>query len=151
MTTETLPLDLYKANVALQLSISRLLQQSGHEWLEAVQRTSSENLSETNAKIEGLLQAANWQSLVTLPGASLWRLIEQRTGDAQFVSQIALKNQAAFATGLQQALQQWQESIVAIMNSSSATQPHEVFRQWCAVWGDAASAAQNDATGKGGK
>ena len=149
MTTETLPMDLYKANVELQRNITQLLQQSGHEWLEAVQRTSSETLADTRAEIESLLQAANWQSLATLPGASLWRLLQQRTGDTQLASQVALKNQAAFTSGLQQALAQWQKSIASVVGSSSTAQPQEVFRQWRAAWDAVASAAQGGANGKG--
>ncbi len=32
-----LPIQLYKANAELQLQITRLLQESGHHWLEAMQ------------------------------------------------------------------------------------------------------------------
>ncbi len=102
MSTETLSLDLYKANVELQLRITRLLQESGHQWLEAVQRASAENIAETTAEIEGLMRAGNWQALVTLPSESFWRLFQKRTGDMQLVNQIALKNQTSFASGLQQ-------------------------------------------------
>ena len=36
MTTDALPLSLYKANIELQLRITRLLQDSGQQWLEVV-------------------------------------------------------------------------------------------------------------------
>lgn len=78
MSIEALPLNLYKANTELQLRLTRLLQESGHRWLEATQQASSENISETTAEIEGLLRSANWQSLTTLPAESFWRLFSSR-------------------------------------------------------------------------
>ncbi|HCE5828619.1 TPA: hypothetical protein NHK69_005145 [Pseudomonas aeruginosa] len=149
MSTETLSLDLYKANVELQLRLTRLLQESGHQWLEAVQRASAENIAETTAEIEGLLRTANWQSLATLPGESFWRLFQQRTGDAQLVNQIALKNQAVFTSGLQQALESWQKSVSSVVGGAGAAQPlQDIFKQWGAVWSDAVQPKQ-DKSAKG--
>ena len=81
MTDKTISLDLYKANAALQLRLTRLLQESGHHWLQSMQQTSAEGLAETSAKIEGLLQSASWQTLATLPTESFWRLL--RASDAK--------------------------------------------------------------------
>ena len=61
MSMETLPLDLYKANVELQLRITRLLQEGGHRWLESVQKSNLRSMEQTTAEIEGLLQTGNWQ------------------------------------------------------------------------------------------
>ncbi len=142
MTTETLSLDLYKANVELQLRITRLLQESGHQWLEAVQRASAENIAETTAEIEGLMRAGNWQALVTLPSESFWRLFQKRTGDMQLVNQIALKNQTSFASGLQQALQAWQKSVgETVGNLGNGLPVQDFFKQWTDSWTAAASMA----------
>lgn len=138
MHPETLSLDLYKANVELQLRITHLLQESGHQWLEIVQRSSADNIAETRAEIESLLRKADWQSLVTLPGESLWRVFQHRSGDAQQLNQIAVKNQAAFTSGLQQALENWQQSVAAVVGTSGAAQPmQDIFKLWGSNWAEA--------------
>jgi len=149
MITDTLPLNLYKANTELQLRITRLLQEAGHQWLESVQQASTESIAETTAEIEGLLRSANWQSLATFPSESFWRLFQHRTGDVQLVNQIAIKNQAAFTTGLQQALENWQKSVVATIGNADAAQPlQDIMKQWGAAW-KAAGGAKPDKTAKG--
>lgn len=149
MSTDTLPLNLYKANIELQLRISRLLQESGHQWLETVQSSSKENIAETTAEIEGLLRSSDWQSLATLPSESFWRLFQQRTGDVQLFNQIAIKNQAAFTSGLQQALENWQKAVVSTVGSANAAQPlQDIFKQWGATWASATGKTQ-DKAGKG--
>lgn len=62
-----LPIHLYKANAELQLQITRLLQESSHHWLEAMQQLSAGGVLETTSRIQGLQQAADWQALATLP------------------------------------------------------------------------------------
>jgi hypothetical protein len=62
-----LPIQLYKANAELQLQITRLLQESGHHWLEAMQQLSAGGVLETTSRIQNLQQAADWQALATLP------------------------------------------------------------------------------------
>lgn len=149
MNTETLSLDLYKANVELQLRITRMLQETGHQWLEAVQRGSADNIAETTAEIESLLRTGNWQALATLPGESLWRLFQQRTDSVQLINQLALKNQAAFTSGLQQALESWQKSVASMAGTSNVTQPlQDIFKQWGATWA-AAVQPKPEKTAKG--
>lgn len=135
MSNETLPLNLYKANIELQLRITRLLQEVGHHWLESTQRNSTESIAETNAKIEGLLRSSHWQSLATLPSESFFRVFEMRARDLQFTQQVAIRNQAIFTSGLQQALDSWQKSVAAAIGDSAATQPlQEVLQQWMKAW-----------------
>lgn len=138
MSTENLSLDLYKSNVELQLRLTRLMQESGHQWLEAVQRTSTENIAETTNEIESLMRTGNWQSLLTLPSESFWRLFQQRAGDVQLLNQIALKNQAAFTSGLQQALENWQKSVSSVVAGSANATPalQDIFKQWGATWAE---------------
>lgn len=139
MSIEALPLNLYKANTELQLRLTRLLQESGHRWLEATQQPSSENISETTAEIEGLLRSANWQSLTTLPAESFWRLFQSRITDTQTINQIAVKNQAAFTAGVQQALESWQKSVTEVVGATTSAQPFpDIFKQWGAIWQPAA-------------
>ncbi len=135
MGTESIPLGLFKANIELQLRITRLLQDSGQQWLESAQRAGADSIAETTSEIESLLRAGNWQSLATLPAESFWRLIQQRTGDAQAINQTVIKNQAQFTTGLQQALESWQRSVLGAIGEDSAAQPlQDLFKQWGQAW-----------------
>ena len=60
MTTETLPLNLLKANAELQLRLTRLLQESSHQWLDSVKEASSQGIAETSAAMcRAVPQASN--------------------------------------------------------------------------------------------
>lgn len=146
MSTEAISLNLYKANAELQLRITQLLQQSASQWLETLRRANAENIGELTTEIEGLQQTATWQSLATLPAESFWRLFRQRTGDAQFANQIAIRNQAEFTTGLQQAIGHWQKAVATAIGDASAAQPlQDILRQWPGGWITAAPSQHNDA------
>jgi len=149
MSTETLPLDLYKANVELQLRITRLLQEGAHRWLESIQKSSAEGVAETTAEIDGLLGSANWQSIATLPAETFWRAFQHRVNDGQAINQLAIKNQAAFTAGLQQALESWQKAMIGVLGGSQSTQPLlQAFGQWGSAWAQPAGAV-NGKTRKG--
>ncbi|KAF1697290.1 hypothetical protein CSC62_08805 [Pseudoxanthomonas jiangsuensis] len=149
MTTAALPLDLYKANIELQLRLTRLLQDSGRQWLDAIQHTTEEGIAETTAEIEGLLRTSNWQSLATLPNEAFWRLFQQRSGDVQLVNQIALKNQTSFTTGMQQALETWQKSVASAVGSAGNAQPlQDMLNQWGTAWANTVQPAPAKAAAK---
>lgn len=59
MSNETIPLNLFKANVELQLRLQRLMQENGQQWLENATRAGSESIAESGAEIESLLKAQN--------------------------------------------------------------------------------------------
>lgn len=135
MSIDTLALSLYKANIEFQLRIINLLQVSGHQWLASVQQTSAEYVSQTKAKIDSLVQSASWPELATLPSESFWRVFQQQSSDVQLANQLAVKNQAIFASGLQQALDSWQKSVVAVVGDSRSALPmQDVFNQWGEMW-----------------
>ncbi len=126
-----LPIHLYKANAELQLQITRLLQESSHHWLEAMQQLSAGGVLETTSRIQGIQQAADWQALAALPSEVFWRLCQGRMGDAQAVGQVAAKGQAAFANGLRQALRTWQESVSEAFGTNGDAAS---FTQFCQRW-----------------
>ncbi len=135
MTVDAVPLKLHKANLELQMQINRLLQEGSHRWLDVTSKASTEGIAEAQAEIEGLRKAENWQSLATLPGESFWRLLQQRVGDTQELTQVAIKNQAAFTSGLQEAIENWQKSISEAVGSVSSAQPiQDIFKQWASLW-----------------
>ncbi|THF63747.1 hypothetical protein E6C76_14260 [Pseudothauera nasutitermitis] len=132
MSTNT-PLDLFKANLELQLRVTRLLRESGQRWLEAASRTGTEDLAEAEAEIEDLLKTDNWQTLATLPTQVFWRQFQQRAEDSQSASRFAADNQQAFAEGLQHAVEDWQKSVTAVFGGGA--QPfQDLFKQWGAAW-----------------
>ncbi|MQT47886.1 hypothetical protein GHO40_14315 [Pseudomonas helleri] len=143
----TLPLTLFKANLELQLQINRLLQENGHQWLEAATRASSKAIAESGANIEDLLKAGNWQALATLPSEGFWRKFQQQVGDAQTSAQTAISAQTAFTTGLQQAIQVWQKTTLETVGSGTAASSpfDDLFKQWGAVWASATDSANQAA------
>ena len=139
MGTESIPLGLFKANIELQLRIARLVSESGHRWLQAVQQASAEGVSEASTEIEGLLRAGDWQALAMLPSQAFWRLFQDRVGDAKGASDIAIQNQEAFVIGLQQALESWQQAVAETVRTEGGTQLpplplQNLFQQWAMAW-----------------
>ncbi|KAB2758343.1 MULTISPECIES: phasin family protein [Brucella/Ochrobactrum group] len=149
MTVDTVPLKLHKANLELQIQINRLMQEGGKRWLEVASQASNEGITEALAEIEALRKAENWQTLATLPGESFWRVLQQRVGDTQELSQAAIKNQTAFASGLQEAIEGWQKAVSEAVGNVSSAQPiQDIFKQWTSVWSVPGAKAQ-EKTGKG--
>ena len=141
-----LPIHLYKANAELQLQITRLLQESSHHWLEAMQQLSAGGVLETTSRIQNLQQAADWQALATLPTEVFWRLSQGRMGDTQAVGQAAAKSQAVFADGLRQSLSAWQASVSEAFGASGDTASFaQLCQQWAQPWTAPSTAPQGKA------
>ena len=62
-----LPMQLWKANLDLQLRLGRLLQDSGREWMELGTRAAGEGAAELDAEFRKLLRGGDWQGLAALP------------------------------------------------------------------------------------
>ncbi len=153
MSIQATPLSLFKANAELQLRIAQLMRESGHRWLEAAQHSSATGISETTSELQSLLKAEDWQSLASLPVEAFMRRIEDRMSDARSASDIAIRNQQAFASGLQQALEAWQKAVADAMRADgSSNLPalplQDIFKQWLSVW---TPPGQDEAQAKGGK
>lgn len=141
-----LPIHLYKANAELQLQVTRLLQESSHHWLEAMQQLSADGVQETTSRIQGLQQAGDWQALATLPSDVFRHLCQGRMDNAQAVGQVAAKSQAAFANGLRQALATWQESVSEAFGSNTETPSFaQLYQQWAQPWTTPAAAPKGKA------
>ena len=67
MSNETIPLNLFKANLELQLRLQRLMQENGQQWLENATRAGSENIAESGTEIESLLKARTGRSWPRCP------------------------------------------------------------------------------------
>ena len=135
MSVDVVPLKLHKANLELQIQINRLLQEGGKRWVDVASQASAEGIAEVKAEIEGLRKAENWQSLATLPGESFWRQLQQRVGDTQELTQVAISNQAAFTSGLQEAIETWQKAVSETVGGVGSAQPmRDIFKQWANLW-----------------
>jgi post-segregation antitoxin (ccd killing protein) len=143
-----LPLNLHKANLELQLRLGRLLQENQRKWLELSSRAISEGIAESSAELEQVLKTQDWQALAALPGEAFWRQLQQRMGDSQALTQMAISAQTAFAAGLQEALQAWQkETAQALSGAGDFSNIQGIFndmlQQWNQFWPGAAGAGQN--------
>lgn len=135
MNTDAVPLKLYKANAELQIQIGRLLQEGGHRWLDVASQASDEAIAESKLEIENLRKAENWQNLATLPGETFWRALQQRAGDTQELTKIAIKNQTEFTNGLREAIEGWQRAVSEAVGGATSGQPiQDIFKQWGALF-----------------
>lgn len=147
-----LPIQLYKANAELQLQITRLLQESGHHWLDAMQQINTGRVLESGARIQALQQVADWQALATLPVEVFWRLCQGQVGDGREVGEAATKSQTAFAEGLRQALATWQESVAGAFGASGdSANAAQLYPQWTPPWAVPAHAPQAKVKKRGGQ
>lgn len=140
MNHETSSLGFFKANLALQWRLTRLLQENGQRWLENTVKAGKNGITESTTEIESLLKAENWQALATLPSQTFWRQFQQRIADTQVLNQLAIENQTAFTQGLQQAIQDWQKLNIESAGTLGTAQPLlDVFKQFGAQWAEAVS------------
>lgn len=138
-TPSDLPLNLYKANTEFQLRVGKLVMENWKKWLELSNRTVDDGIAESQAKVERLLKAQDWQALATLPGETFLRLLQQRMGDTTVTNQIAVQVQAHFAQGLQEAVLAWQQETARVLGSvgdaSAAHSPwNDIMAQWGKLW-----------------
>lgn len=149
MTIDAVPLKLHKANLELQMQICRLVQEEGSHWLQLASRASADSVAGAKAEIEELRKSDSWQSLMTGPGELFWRQLQQRIGDTQELTQLAIKNQAAFNSGLQEAIQSWRKVVNEAVGDPSAMQPVQDFlKPWSGLW-PAPGTKVPEKTGKG--
>jgi hypothetical protein len=131
-----LPLDLYKANLELQVRVGKLIQESGREWLDFGYRLINDGIAESSAEVDELLKTDDWEKLAALPTESFWRQVQQRFGDSQAAAQIAIGAQTAFASGLQDALKTWQKETAEALGDNPLAAPlgdpawADLFKPW---------------------
>ena len=131
MSHENFALNLCKANGELQLEFGRLLLENAQRNGELLQRSAAQGLAEARAGIDGLQGAADWQALTRLPTESLPAAVQRRLAESQTIGQLAVQNQAAFASGVQQALVHWQHAVTR----SGAEQPTAAaVPDWLKPW-----------------
>ena len=135
MTDTDLPMSLYKANLEVQTRVSQLLQESAQQWLEMSARLFEEGVADARAGAEQLTRPQDWQSLATVPGEAFWRQWQQRLGDAQATTQVAVATQTAYARGLQEAVREWQmETTRALGGTAGATSVPNTWNDLMKTW-----------------
>lgn len=113
-----LPIALYQANLALQTRLGELVQAGGRHWLEFGQRLVNDGLVENSIELQEILRTLDWQKLAALPADAFWRQMQQRFGDQQAATQLAVAAQSAFAHELQDALGAWQRDTIAALDDA---------------------------------
>lgn len=150
-STTAVPLALYQANVELQSRLGELVQAGGQHWLEFGQRLVSDGIVESAAEFQDIIRTQDWQRLAALPADAFWRQLQQRFGDQQAATQLAVAAQASFVHGLQEALQDWQHQTVAALDQAGLALPaldrswQELFSGWPPVLPAAPFAAPTSA------
>ena len=70
-----------------------------------------------------------------MPGEAFWRQWQQRLGDAQATTQVAVATQTAFARGLQEAVREWQmETTRALGGTAGATSVPNTWNDLMKTW-----------------
>ena len=103
------PIALYKANLELILRLGTLLQENRQRWTALGTTSSNDALQKTLAQTERLLTTNDWTSLSALPGENFWNSLGLGNSPVQASLESAASNQAAFATGLQEAFEAWRQ------------------------------------------
>lgn len=122
MSIDALPFNVYKANIALQLRITQLLQECRQRWLEAAQQRNADATAQTAIELEDVSQSSGWQSLASLSPETYGRLFQVGTSGSHAISETVIRNQAEFAAGLQQALQEWQKTVSVLFGGEQRAQ-----------------------------
>lgn len=135
MSTEStqFPLNLYKANLDLQLRIAGLLQESAKKWLELGKDAIDANVAESTAEAERLLNSRDWRKFASGPGEAFWQQLLLGIGDAEAATKTALEAQTSFVAGLQDALQKWQNEVADVMGGAGASFGpawSDLLKQW---------------------
>lgn len=133
------PLNLYKANLELQLRLSRLVQETQKHWLELSAQGVAKGISESNAELEQLLKSQDWQTLAALPADAFWRQLQLRFSDNQALVQTAVSSQTSFAAGLQDTLQTWQKETLQALSGITDISTlngtlNDIVAQWSKYW-----------------
>jgi len=122
MNMEAFPTNIYKCNIELQLRIIQLMQECRQRWLESAQQRNSEALAKTESELDVLSQATDLPSIVALRSETFGRLFQACISGTQTMNDTTLKDQAEFAAGLQQALQNWQKAVSDQLGNTYSTQ-----------------------------
>lgn len=134
MSTHTaFPLELYKANLDLQLRIAGLFQESARKWFELGKCAIDDGIVEAAAETEQLFKTRDWRTLTTLSGEAFLHQLLLGIGDTKGAAGVAMEAQTAFVAGLQDAIQTWRRDaarIVAGIDIPLSPAWTDLLKQW---------------------
>lgn len=137
------PMALYKANLELVLRIGTLLQENRQRWMQTGMEGTSNAIQQTLAETERMLTTNDWSSLSQMPGANFWNSMSLGTRPLAAPLQSAVENQTAFAAGLQNAFEAWQQQSADALGIDSMEFPVPAFAESMKA---AATSAFNEAS-----
>ncbi|HEY9102197.1 phasin family protein [Chitinimonas sp.] len=105
-----LPIKLIQAQLALWLKSSELWQESRERTLLLGMQALHRIITETQAEVDEVATAQDWQSLATLPAHAFRRCINAQLAEVQSVAEQLLAHQTELAQGCQLALGNWQRA-----------------------------------------
>ena len=121
-----LPMALAQVNQELQARIADLVQSGGQHWYDFVQRLVNDvndGIVEGSAELQEVLDAQDWQQLLSMPVEGYWQQLQQRFGEQQAAAQVAVAAQASFARGIQDALAAWQHDTISALDQAGLATP----------------------------
>ncbi|MGT2509376.1 hypothetical protein [Cupriavidus basilensis] len=81
-STSELPRGLYKANVALQVRLVKLQQESSQRWRDDSNRLINNAIDVCSSAAQSLMNSCDWQKMPMLPADSFRDLAQQRIGES---------------------------------------------------------------------
>lgn len=146
-----LPLALYKANLELQITLGKLFQDRGTQWLQSGQQLTHEGAQDLHAELQALLGAEDWQELATRSTSSFQNHLQRRFSDNQALAQVAIEAQARFVQGIQDAVRTWQQQTAEVVAelAPTARPDNSAWSQLLKPWEQMLQAASQGATTAG--
>ena len=138
---QQLPIHLYKAHVELQLQITRLLQECGQQWFDAMRKVGAESTQETAKRIQGVHQVTDWKQLGVLLSQRPPRATHGPDAAVFRSPHAAAQSQALLVQGLGQALVNWQRTVSGALGADSS---HAAVQPWLQFWQGTAAAPQRE-------
>ncbi|GAB3254180.1 phasin family protein [Chitinimonas naiadis] len=128
-TMNYMPVTLIKAQLSLWLRTSELIQENREQWLALGVKAMHRTVEETQAEVDELTQAQDWQSLSTLPAHAFRRCMEAHLAEVQEVAEAMLGHQTDFAKGCQVALADWQKAATEAISANGNSMPLNTMLQ----------------------
>lgn len=115
------PMALYKANLELVLRLGTLLHENRQRWMSTTAENAGNAIQKSLAETERMLTSNDWTSLAALPGESFWKSLQGQATPLQGTMENAAREQAAFAQGLKQAFEAWQQQCADALQGAPGT------------------------------
>lgn len=117
------PLALYKARLALTLQLVELMLATRQRWLALGVDHLADDIDEIQTMYAELMGVSDWATLGTLWPDACWRVSRHGVSVLEGITRTALENHTACVTQAQQALRQWQQSVVQALHAAGNTMP----------------------------